>query len=149
GVISVTNSLTGAKAGDQVGVPPPIELTNGNYLVRSSNWDSGVITDAGAVTWASGISATTGLVSVTNSLVGATPFDGVGTFVTALKNSNYVQATPSWNGQRGAATWGNGTTGTTGVVTATNSLVGSQAGNQVGSVGVIALANGNYVVTSP
>ena len=47
----------------------------------------------------------------------------------------------------GAATWGSGTTGVTGVISAANSLVGSTANDQVGS-GVTALSNGNYVVRS-
>ena len=36
-----------------------------------------------------------------------------------------------------------------GAVSAANSLVGSTAGDQVGSDGVTALSNGNYVVSSP
>ena len=45
-------------------------------------------------------------------------------------------------------TWGNGTTGVSGVVSAANSLVGSTASDLVGSTGVTALTNGNYVVVS-
>src|SRR4030095_12306442 len=48
----------------------------------------------------------------------------------------------------GAATWGNGTTGLTGTVSAANSLIGSKAGDNIGIGGAIALANGNYVVRS-
>ncbi|HAG84181.1 MAG TPA: hypothetical protein DCL61_24250, partial [Cyanobacteria bacterium UBA12227] len=49
----------------------------------------------------------------------------------------------------GAVTWGNGSTGITGTVTQSNSLVGTQRGDQVGSGGVVALTNGNYVASSP
>jgi len=45
--------------------------------------------------------------------------------VTALSNGNYVVESPYWNGQRGAATWGDGSAGVTGPVDATNSLVGT------------------------
>jgi trimeric autotransporter adhesin len=49
-------------------------------------------------------------------------------------------------------TWGNGTTGTSGTVSAANSLVGNTPGDQVGGVqplgGVTALTNGNYAVLS-
>jgi hypothetical protein len=49
-------------------------------------------------------------------------------------------------------TWGNGSTGTSGVVSAANSLVGSTKGDQVGyclfSNCVTALSNSNYVVES-
>jgi hypothetical protein len=34
------------------------------------------------------------------------------------------QASPNWNGNRGAATWGDGTVGITGEVNENNSLVG-------------------------
>src|SRR5205085_3153989 len=67
-------------------------------------------------------------------------------------NGNYVVDSPSWqdgSGVVGAVTWGNGSAGTTGAVGAANSLVGSNDFDQVGSGGVIALSNGNYVVDSP
>src|SRR6516164_7275313 len=60
-----------------------------------------------------------------------------------------------WNGNRGAATLGDGAKGITRIVDATNSLVGSNAGDHVGGGGapgrggVVALSNGNYVVASP
>src|SRR5262249_31073537 len=51
--------------------------------------------------------------------------------VTALANGNYVVASPSWNGNLGAATWGDGTVGISGTVDASNSLVGSNPNDQV------------------
>ena len=45
-------------------------------------------------------------------------------------------------------TWGNGTRGVTGAVSAANSLVGSTANDRVGGGCVTALTNGNYVVSS-
>ena len=45
-------------------------------------------------------------------------------------------------------TWGNGTTGISGTVSAANSLVGTTEGDGVGGGGVTALTNGNYVVRS-
>jgi hypothetical protein len=57
--------------------------------------------------------------------------------VTVLSNGNYVVASPSWNGNRGAATWVDGTTGQTldgqGVITAQNSLVGQAANAGLGA----------------
>jgi hypothetical protein len=73
----------------------------------------------------------------------------VGVGVTALSNGNYVVSGPGWNGGRGAATWGDGSTGVSGTVSAANSLVGTNDGDRVGSGSVTALSNGNYVVTSP
>jgi hypothetical protein len=46
-------------------------------------------------------------------------------------------------------TWGNGVVGSTGAVSAANSLVGATLDDQVGGLGVVALSNGNYVVASP
>ena len=69
--------------------------------------------------------------------------------VTALKNGNYVVDSPGWYGDAGAVTWGDGTTGINGVVSPSNSLVGSYSGDYVGAQGITALVNGNYVVDSP
>jgi hypothetical protein len=107
------------------------------------------------VTWGSGTAGVSGAVSATNSLVGSTASDSVGnTGITALTNGNYVVRTANWGqgGTRtnlGAVTWGSGTAGVSGEVSATNSLVGSKANDSVGSGGITALTNGNYVVRSP
>src|SRR5262249_8095043 len=100
-------------------------LSNGNYVVRSRNWNG----LRGAVTWASGTAGVTGVVSAANSLVGSNPNERVGIFVTALSNGNYGVSSPDWNGNRGAVTWVNGSSGRTvdgrgAVVSPQNSLVG-------------------------
>jgi hypothetical protein len=147
GAVDDTNSLVGAHAGDQVGGGNSggvVALSYGNYVVRSPSWNNG----RGAATWGDGTAGVTGVVDDTNSLVGSNPNDVVGSRVTALANGNYIVSSLSWNGGRGEATWGDGSVGVTGVVDATNSLVGSTSGDQVG-YGVTALPGGNYVVTSP
>jgi len=154
GVVSAANSLVGFSADDCVGLYGVTALTNGNYVVSSSEWDNGGIVDAGAVTWGNGNTGITGVVSAANSLVGSSADDWVGLYgVTALSNGNYVVSSPDWNNggivSAGAVTWGNGNTGITGVVSASNSLVGSSASDLVGSYGVTALSNGNYVVRNP
>ncbi|MCB1589268.1 MAG: hypothetical protein KDI56_10240, partial [Xanthomonadales bacterium] len=154
GIVSPSNSLVGGTAGDTVGDLGVTALTNGNYVVISPNWDNGGIWDAGAVTFGSGISGIAGVVSSTNSLVGSQLGDFVGGYgVTALANGNYVVRSPSWDngpfGNSGAVTFGSGTSGINGVVSPANSLVGSVSGDEIGSLGVTALTNGNYVVVSP
>ncbi len=151
----VISTLHGTHAGDQVGSGGVTVLSNGNYVVRSPNWDSaGAILNVGAVTWGNATTGTSGVVSVANSLTGSTAGDGVGSSgVTALSNGNYVVSSGGWDSAGaivdvGAATWGNGTTGTTGEVTVANSLTGTTANDCVGFE-VVALANGNYVVSSP
>jgi hypothetical protein len=131
-------------------------LNTGHYVVSSPGWDNGGTTDAGAVTWGNGASGITGVVSAANSLVGSTTGDEVGGLlsgVVALSNGNYVVISLSWDDgwamDAGAVTWGNGMSGITGVVSSTNSLVGSSAADVVGEGGVVELDNGHYVVSSP
>lgn len=88
-----------------------------------------------------------------NSLVGNTANDQVSSHgVTALSNGNYVVATPRWNDgatvARGAATFGSGTSGISGIVSTANSLVGNSSNDFVAIAGLTALSNGNYVVNS-
>jgi hypothetical protein len=132
GVISAANSLVGSTANDQVGGDGVQALSNGNYVVRSSSWDNGAVTNVGAVTWGRGTTGVTGVVSAANSLVGSTAGDFIGlSFLTVISNGHYVVASPAWdNGaivDAGAVTWGSGTTGATGVISADNSLVGTTA----------------------
>ena len=159
GVVSASNSLVGGTANDRVGLHRVVALANGNYVVSSPEWNNGAATDAGAVSWGSGTTGITGLVSGLNSLVGSNTNDSVGrgpagtaTAIRELANGNYVVITPWWrNGaaaNAGAVTWGSGTSGVAGVVSALNSLVGSSASDFVGLRGVIPLTNGNYVVSS-
>ncbi len=145
GAVSSSNSLVGSTSGDQVGVYGITALSNGNYVVASGNWSGNL----GAVTWASGATGITGVVSSSNSLVGSLTTDTVGAgAITALSNGNYVVRTDNWGGGKGAVTWGSGTAGRVGAVSASTSLVGSVAGDYVGNYGVTVLSNGNYVVNS-
>jgi hypothetical protein len=160
GVVSSSNSLFG-KANDRIGSSGITVLSNGNYLVGSSYWDNGAASDAGAVTWCNGSTGLTGEVNSSNSLVGTKAGDNVGNTVTALTNGNYVVGSPNWDNvaivDAGAATWCNGVTGLIDVVSSSNSLVGSTAGDKVGGTdymgiagtAITALSNGNYVVCSP
>jgi hypothetical protein len=157
GPITAANSLVGSSANDQVGNFDVTTLTNGNYVVHSPNWDntSPAAVNAGAVTWANGSTGISGPITAANSLVGTSINDQVGfSGVTALTNGNYVINSPFWDNtspataEAGAVTWGNGSTGISGPITAANSLVGSFANDNVGSGGVTSLTNGNYVVSS-
>ena len=153
GAVSASNSLVGLTANDQVGSAALTVLTNHNYVIGSPTWNNGAASSAGAATWADGNAATSGVVSPANSLVGSTPGDQVGYGGIALANGNYVVVSTYWNNgaatAAGAVTWGDGSVGSTGVVSAANSLVGSTSNDSIGSIGVFALPNGNYVVGSP
>ncbi|MBE9128132.1 CHAT domain-containing protein, partial [Coleofasciculus sp. LEGE 07081] len=149
-VVSAANSLVGSQANDQVGSGGVTALTNGNYVISSPDWTNSIAPNAGAVTWGNGTTGITGIVSTVNSLVGTQANDQIGSGgITALFNGNYAVSSPDWTNKLGAVTWGNGTTGIIGVVSVANSLVGSQANDQVGSGALTALFNGNYLVSSP
>ena len=148
------STLTGSSAGDSVGGAGIEALTgNGNFVIRSTTWNSGAVGDAGAVTWASGTLGVSGTVSISNSLIGTTVSDAVGDEFIALTNGNYVVGMEDWNvlgaaADVGAVTWGSGTTGVTGTVSDQNSLTGSFTGDSVNAFGLFALTNGGYVVNS-
>ena len=158
GPVTVGNSLVGSVQDDLVGstgsmgAPGVFVLSNGNYVVASSNWNNGATTGVGAVTWASGNSGRSGPVTPVNSLIGSNFDDAVGYGgVTALSNGHYVVRSPLWMNTgtigAGAATWGNGTVGISGAVSSANSLVGSSFNDHVG-LDITALTNGHYVAVS-
>ncbi len=157
GAVSAVNSLVGSSTNDWVGAAGVAALANGHYVVGSPYWDNGTAFDAGAVTWGNGATGSTGTISPANSLVGASTGDTVGLFGTvALPNGHYLVRSPNWGSRRGAVTWGNGSTGITGPVSASNSLVGSASSQYIGQVdaarldlGIVVLSNSNYVVASP
>lgn len=71
-----------------------------------------------------------------STLSGSDPNDRVGTWMKSLGNGHFIVISPSWNHGRGAVTFVNGTTGLSGVVSAHNSLVGSQENDLVGLVDI-------------
>jgi hypothetical protein len=143
--------------GGSFGFPLTV-LSNGNIVVSNPQDDFGGM-NAGAVYLFDGLTG-----ALISSLVGSSPGNNgapdVGWNIIALRNDNYVVLSPFWNGDRGAVTWADGTKGVSGMVTDTNSLVGSQPDDLVGTylyysgfaiygTNVIALSDGNYVVDSP
>jgi Repeat of unknown function (DUF5650) len=160
GVISAANSLIGSSIGDGYSMTLA-PLSNGNYLVSNPSWDAisqSVVSDAGAITWGNGNGGTVGLVSSANSLVGASANDSLGSALMVLSNDNYVLSLPNWDASSvgasaavidvGAVAWGNGSTGSTGVIGASNALIGARARDGLGST-VTTLPNGNYVAVFP
>lgn len=153
GIVGNANALTGSTLGDNVG-STVTALTNGNFLVHSPHWDSGSISDAGAVTLVSGSSGLLGAVGPSNSLVGSSPFDSVGASgALPLANGNFVVSAPHWdNGgsaDAGAITIGDGHVGLQGPISLANSLVGASAGDKLGSGGLLGLPNSDFVIGSP
>src|SRR5262249_61524161 len=92
--------------------------------------------------------------AVVGGVAGSRAGDQVGSGgVPVLAGGTVVVRSTLWhNGavaSAGAVTFGDGTTGISGVVSAANSLVGSTANDNVGSNGVTVLANAHYVVGRP
>lgn len=146
GVISASNSLVGSLPGDSIGgFFGCISLSNGNYVLLSPNWNQG----EGAATWVNGKTGIVGTINATNSLVGSSKGDQVGSWYTLLANGNYVINSPYWNRNAGAVTWNSSSHGVVGVISAANSLIGGTAGDFVGEYPIYALPNGNYVVDNP
>lgn len=152
GHVSELNSLVGSQADEYVTGPTNkgvMVFPNGNYLVFTSN------RSGNAVTWASGNVGVVGTPSATNSLVGtgwisSVPNSSDG--VIMLTNGNCVILSPTFDRgemiNAGAATWCSSTSGVTGELSTTNSLLGAKAYAEVGKFGAIALKNGHYLVTS-
>lgn len=156
GVVSTDNSLTGSSPNDMVGSGIVEILENGNYLINSPNWNNGQSLRAGAVTFVNLSAGITGVVSASNSLIGTSTDDMVGSaFNRLLPNGNYLVPVPGWdNGSikdTGAVTFGNGTIGVSGVVSSSNSLVGSSLNDQIGAdyfFTIRILSNSNYLISS-
>ncbi len=159
--VSASNSIIGNKTGDRVG-QNTFALPNGNYVVASSGWGNGSATNAGAVTWANGTQTSSFVVSTSNSIVGVTAGDRVGSInqfgvtnekdIIVLSNGNYVIRAPFWDNtasgftDAGAVRLCNGTAASFGTLNASNSLVGSFSNYRLGEF-VTGLTNGNYVTS--
>jgi Repeat of unknown function (DUF5650) len=155
GSVMLVNGTTGAQIGfafagdaanDQMGSGGVTALANGNFVIASPLDDVGsAVVDAGSVRLVNG---TTGTL-IGGILTGILAGDSLGSGgVTALANGNFVIASPLDDAggvvDAGLVSLMNGATG---------AVIGAQAGNapsdQLGSGGVTALANGNFVIASP
>src|SRR5262249_31664822 len=137
------NSLVGSTPNDLVGQQAITLLPNGNYVVRTPNWSDPTNgnPNVGAATFGNGATGISGAVGATISLVGTAANDLVGGGVQVLSTptGNYVVQSVNWSGGRGAVTFVDGTNGNIagtasqgGTVSATNSLVGTSPGDNVG-----------------
>jgi len=156
GVVDVSNSLTGSRTNDRVG-SVVVALANGNYVTLNALWDNPVngMVDASAITWGSGTTGIVGLITTNNSLIGTTTGDFSSATVTTLSNGNYVICAFNWDNPSpltanvGAVFLCSGTNARTGVISATNALIGGTAGDSVGIGGAKELTTGKYVVCTP
>ena len=147
---SLIASIYGDSANDRLGfinnsTSGVVGLANGNYVIASARDNVGSIIEAGSVRLMDGTTGTQIGSPITgdrkNDLLG---FDGI----TALANSNFVIAS-SFDNEGGITNSGsvrfvNGSTG----IQIGSAIVGDQANDRLGSDGVTALTNNNYVIAS-
>jgi len=154
GSIMLINGTTGAQIGttiagnnenDQIGGSGVVELSNGNFVVSSSNDDVGGLINAGSVMLISGVSGD----RIGPAISGDDQSDQFGSSgVTALSNGNFVvssrndDVTGLFNA--GSVTLINGTTG----AQIGARITGNDRTDQLGSSGIAALDNGNFVIAS-
>lgn len=134
----LSNSLVGDqdKSGDGGNFLTPLVLSNGAYLVGSYSWDNGAETQAGELTWCPSTGCQNMVISTTNSLVGSTTYDWVGSEMQEVGDGYYVARTSGWQkgsiAGAGAVTLCDITTGCSGVITSTNSVLGNVQGMDMG-----------------
>ena len=142
--IPIGTKLNGGFDNDRLGSGGIAALANSRFVIISPEDDVNSIADAGSVQLVS----TTGIVMGT-PLAGNNIGDRLGSDgVTALTNNNYVVASSTDN------IGGIGNAGSVRLVDANGipmgtPLVGDNTDDQLGSGGITALANGNYVIASP
>ena len=156
GVIDDTNSVVGTTAGDRVGGDGITSLFGSNtYAILSPEWSNGGATAAGAITWGDIDSGVVGDVGLGNSLVGANTNDRVGDCcnINFLTGTTWYVRTQTFDANRSALTFfdPNGTL-PVGAIDASNSLLGSTAGDNLGSGGIFTVnttSGPRIVIESP
>lgn len=138
-------SVYGDNVNDLLGNNGVTALANNNFVIASSQDDTGIIQDAGSVRL---INGNTGM-QIGTTLYGDVPGDRLGgSSITALANSNFVVASArdDEGGIRdaGSVRLIDGNTG----LQIGPTLAGDVDFDELGSSGVTALANNNYVVAS-
>jgi hypothetical protein len=153
--ISPANSLVGSTMGEGVGAVTA--LPNGKYVVITQGWDNGVAENAGAVTLCDAAAGCTGTISASNSLVGLTAGDSIGTGtenssgVKPLTNGNYVVLSRYWDyiggfANLGAVTGASGSVGVTGAISSSNSALGLSPDSGLLTTFVFDSANNQIIV---
>jgi len=144
GVVDSKNSLVGTQPNDRIGVHFTV-LSNGNFVTHSEAWNQAT----GSVTWGDGMRGIYGEVNATNSLIGTQPNDHFGNRVRTLENGDYLVFNLGMPAIQGSFTWGDGNSGTVGMVSEKNSLVGISTHAYSTPVNLVQLPNGNIVVNFP
>ena len=147
---AVISTLYGSHANDMQGAQITT-LPNGNFVVSTPYWDNGTNANAGAITFVNGVTGLSGAIGPSISLVGSSSNDLL-SGVRVLSTGNYLVIDNLWsNGSiasAGSLTFGSGTTGVRGTISAANSVIGSTARDFDLFQGT-ELPNGNFVLSTP
>lgn len=121
-----------------------VTLRNGNFVVTDWSYDVPTIANIGAVYLYDGHSG-----QLISTLTGDRFEDRVGfSGVKVLPSGDFLVQSANWHENKGAVTFCSKTTGCSGIVSETNSLIGSANGDEVGLFDINILTNGNYVISS-
>jgi len=154
GSVKLFNGTTGAPIGstiagdqdyDSLGNGSVTALANNNFVIASPNDDMAGVVDAGSVKLFNG---STGA-PIGSTIAGNNPNDLLGSGVMALANNNFVIVSYGDDvagvADAGSVKLFNGTTG----APIGSTIAGDHDGDSLGSGGVAALANNNFVIASP
>jgi uncharacterized protein DUF5650 len=99
GTVTPANSLVGSTMDDAIGgFGETTALPNGDYIVRSTDWDNAGIVDAGAISYGVGNGGTVGALTAANSVRGLIMGGGaVMNFSVGSANNDLVVGRPSEN----------------------------------------------------
>ena len=144
----IGSAIVGNAASDFLGSGGITALPNGNFVIASPSDDEGGLVHAGSVRLVNG---TTGA-PIGSAIVGNAANDFLGSRlgggITALPNGNFVIASPEDDEggivDAGSVRLVDGTTG----APIGSAIVGDVAGDGLGSGGITALPNGNFVIVS-
>ena len=149
GTGQVLGMFLGSQANDRIGSGGITLVGEGGFLIHSPQWDNGLAADAGAVTYGNiFVGMVGGVVSASNSFIGSTSGDQIGsggiTIVGSGTAPGFLIQSPLWDNDSavnaGAVTFAPpGLLPVFGVVSASNSFVGSTAGDQISSGGITIL----------
>ena len=147
GIVNAQNSIVGSSTYDEL--YKVTGLTNGNFIVSCPSWDNGLITDVGLVKWVDGQVGDVGVLNGATCWIGSSTSDQVGKSVYALQNGHAVCVSENWDGVQvanaGAVTWIDGTTMSSGIISASNSIVGNTNGAMMLNR-LATLNNGHFVI---
>jgi len=141
----IGSAITGDDPGDSLGSHGVVALSNGNFVIVSPNDEVNGVIGAGSVRLVNGTNGQ----PIGSAIAGDNVGDALGlNGVVALPNGNFVivSANDQVNGviQAGSVQLVNGTNGQP----IGSPIAGNDPGDSLGSQGVVALPNGNFVIVS-